>query len=155
MVTGGATRIGRAIALDLGRRGWAVAVHYHASGEAAEKLAGEVVPEPSTAIRARVGDARATQQRRFGADCREQRDTRQPDPTNDRENGQPLKYDPRIAVVRRHEPKGGNARRDGKPDDHEGQPDDRHQHRHDGPQKNSDPKTDKNIEPFSQHGSES
>ncbi len=33
-----------------------------------EKLAGEVVPEPSTAVRARVGDARATQQRRFGVD---------------------------------------------------------------------------------------
>lgn len=50
MVTGGATRIGRAIALDLGRGGWAVAVHYHASGEAAEKLAGEITAAGSTAV---------------------------------------------------------------------------------------------------------
>ncbi len=31
LVTGAARRIGRAVALDLGRRGWAVAVHYHGS----------------------------------------------------------------------------------------------------------------------------
>jgi NAD(P)-dependent dehydrogenase (short-subunit alcohol dehydrogenase family) len=35
LVTGGAQRIGRAIALGLARDGWDVAVHYHASREAA------------------------------------------------------------------------------------------------------------------------
>ena len=37
LVTGAARRLGRAIALDLARRGWSVGVHYHAS--AAEALA--------------------------------------------------------------------------------------------------------------------
>ena len=40
LVTGGARRIGRAIALELGRAGWDVAVHYRASaGEAQETVA--------------------------------------------------------------------------------------------------------------------
>jgi NAD(P)-dependent dehydrogenase (short-subunit alcohol dehydrogenase family) len=42
LVTGGARRIGREIALALAREGWAVAVHYHRSREAAEQLVREI-----------------------------------------------------------------------------------------------------------------
>lgn len=38
LITGAARRIGRAIALDLGRRGWRVGVHYHASRAEAEEV---------------------------------------------------------------------------------------------------------------------
>lgn len=40
LVTGGAVRVGRAIALGLARAGYDVLVHYHASGDAAEETAG-------------------------------------------------------------------------------------------------------------------
>ncbi len=53
LVTGGARRIGRAIALSLARHGWKLAVHYHHSKSAAE----EVVRE----IRKAGGDAVALQ----------------------------------------------------------------------------------------------
>ena len=43
LVTGAARRIGRAIALDLGARGWAVAVHYHSSAADAHAVVREVV----------------------------------------------------------------------------------------------------------------
>jgi NAD(P)-dependent dehydrogenase (short-subunit alcohol dehydrogenase family) len=43
LVTGGARRIGRAIVEDLARNGWSVAIHYHASHDAAEELAAEIV----------------------------------------------------------------------------------------------------------------
>jgi NAD(P)-dependent dehydrogenase (short-subunit alcohol dehydrogenase family) len=43
LVTGGAQRIGRAIALTLGRRGYAVAVHARRSRAAAETVMGEIV----------------------------------------------------------------------------------------------------------------
>ena len=43
LVTGGAQRIGRAIALALGRRGYAVAVHARRSRAAAETVAAEIV----------------------------------------------------------------------------------------------------------------
>ena len=42
LVTGGAQRIGRAIALDLAADGFAIAVHYRRSKGEAEKLAGEI-----------------------------------------------------------------------------------------------------------------
>ena len=42
LVTGAGKRIGRAIALDLAARGWAVAVHYHRSRAEAEEVAGEI-----------------------------------------------------------------------------------------------------------------
>lgn len=42
LVTGAARRIGRAIALDLGRRGWAVAVHYNRSRDEAHEVAAEI-----------------------------------------------------------------------------------------------------------------
>ncbi|HJO69270.1 MAG TPA: SDR family oxidoreductase [Rhodospirillales bacterium] len=41
LVTGAARRIGRAIALDLARNGWAVAAHYNTSVDAARDLADE------------------------------------------------------------------------------------------------------------------
>ena len=43
LVTGGSRGIGRAIALELGRQGADVALNYHASHEAAEKVVGELV----------------------------------------------------------------------------------------------------------------
>jgi len=42
LVTGAARRIGRAIALDLARHGWAVAVHYRGSAEAAAEVVREI-----------------------------------------------------------------------------------------------------------------
>jgi len=42
LVTGAARRIGAAIARDLARHGWAVAIHYRASKGEAEALAGEI-----------------------------------------------------------------------------------------------------------------
>ena len=42
LITGAALRIGRAMALDLGRRGWRVAVHYHRSRDAAEQVVEEI-----------------------------------------------------------------------------------------------------------------
>ena len=50
LVTGAATRIGRAIALDLGRRGWAVAVHYHRSAAAAAEVAGKIAAHGSASV---------------------------------------------------------------------------------------------------------
>jgi Dehydrogenases with different specificities (related to short-chain alcohol dehydrogenases) len=45
LVTGAARRIGRAIALDLARHGWAVAVHHHRSAGEARELAGRIEAE--------------------------------------------------------------------------------------------------------------
>ncbi len=42
LVTGGGARLGRAMALYLGRRGHDVAVHYHSSADAAEAVADEI-----------------------------------------------------------------------------------------------------------------
>ncbi len=42
LITGAARRIGRAIALDLGGRGWRVGIHYQSSREDAESLAAEI-----------------------------------------------------------------------------------------------------------------
>ena len=42
LVTGAAHRIGRAISLDLARAGWAVAVHYKDSKDAADAVASEI-----------------------------------------------------------------------------------------------------------------
>jgi NAD(P)-dependent dehydrogenase (short-subunit alcohol dehydrogenase family) len=42
LVTGGAVRLGRALVLELAERGFAVAIHYHASAGPAEALAGEL-----------------------------------------------------------------------------------------------------------------
>ncbi|MGL4396710.1 MAG: SDR family oxidoreductase [Hyphomicrobium sp.] len=42
LITGAARRIGRSIALALGRAGWSVAVHYRNSGDDAEALAADI-----------------------------------------------------------------------------------------------------------------
>ena len=51
LVTGAAKRIGRAIALDLARCGWRVAVHYNTSEQEADETAGGASPldRPGTA----------------------------------------------------------------------------------------------------------
>jgi NAD(P)-dependent dehydrogenase (short-subunit alcohol dehydrogenase family) len=50
LVTGAAHRIGRAIALGLAADGWAVAVHHHSSGPAAEALVAEIVRAGGRAV---------------------------------------------------------------------------------------------------------
>ncbi|HVI53294.1 MAG TPA: SDR family oxidoreductase [Candidatus Sulfotelmatobacter sp.] len=50
LVTGAAHRIGRAVALRLARDGWAVAVHYNRSAEAALSLTDEIVALGAQAI---------------------------------------------------------------------------------------------------------
>lgn len=50
VVTGAGQRIGKAIALDLARAGWAVAVHYGASKSAAEAVAAEIVGAGGRAV---------------------------------------------------------------------------------------------------------
>jgi NAD(P)-dependent dehydrogenase (short-subunit alcohol dehydrogenase family) len=50
LVTGGARRVGRALALGLAEAGYAVAVHYHTSGEAAETLAAEITGAGGKAV---------------------------------------------------------------------------------------------------------
>ena len=41
LVTGAAKRLGRAIALDLARHGWNVAIHYHSSEKEARATAAD------------------------------------------------------------------------------------------------------------------
>jgi NAD(P)-dependent dehydrogenase (short-subunit alcohol dehydrogenase family) len=50
LVTGGAKRIGRAIALTLARNGWKVAVHFHGSAAAAADLVDEITKAGGTAM---------------------------------------------------------------------------------------------------------
>lgn len=50
LITGAAVRIGRAIASDLGRRGWCVAVHYGQSAAAAAEVVEEIVRAGSRAV---------------------------------------------------------------------------------------------------------
>ncbi len=50
LVTGSARRIGRAIALDLARHGWAVGIHYNASREEAEAIAAEIADGGGKAV---------------------------------------------------------------------------------------------------------
>jgi NAD(P)-dependent dehydrogenase (short-subunit alcohol dehydrogenase family) len=58
LVTGAGKRIGRAIALDLARRGFAVAVHYNGSADAAEAVVAEIRGHGGTAValQADLGD---------------------------------------------------------------------------------------------------
>jgi NAD(P)-dependent dehydrogenase (short-subunit alcohol dehydrogenase family) len=42
LVTGAALRLGRAIALDLAKRGWRIGVHHHTSSAEADDLVGEI-----------------------------------------------------------------------------------------------------------------
>jgi NAD(P)-dependent dehydrogenase (short-subunit alcohol dehydrogenase family) len=58
LVTGAARRIGRSIALDLAGRGWAVAVHYDRSAEAAEDVVRQIEESGGQAIALRADLAR-------------------------------------------------------------------------------------------------
>jgi NAD(P)-dependent dehydrogenase (short-subunit alcohol dehydrogenase family) len=49
LITGAARRIGRALALDLAKAGWAVAVHYRKSRDDAEALAHEIAGQGGSA----------------------------------------------------------------------------------------------------------
>jgi NAD(P)-dependent dehydrogenase (short-subunit alcohol dehydrogenase family) len=57
LVTGGARRLGAAIASDLAAHGWAVAIHCNASRKAADALAGGIVAAGGRAAVV-VGDLR-------------------------------------------------------------------------------------------------
>lgn len=63
VVTGGSRGIGRAIALELGRRGAAVVVNYNKSPESAEAVVGEIVASggKASAFQADVSDFSAAQ----------------------------------------------------------------------------------------------
>jgi NAD(P)-dependent dehydrogenase (short-subunit alcohol dehydrogenase family) len=50
LVTGAAARIGRAIAVDLGGRGWAVAVHHRSAPEAAQEVVDEIAVAGGRAV---------------------------------------------------------------------------------------------------------
>jgi NAD(P)-dependent dehydrogenase (short-subunit alcohol dehydrogenase family) len=54
LVTGAARRIGRAIALDLARHGWRVAVHFHGSAEAAQATVADIEAAGGSAIAVRA-----------------------------------------------------------------------------------------------------
>lgn len=61
LVTGGAVRVGRAVALGLAEAGWDVAVHYHASGGPAEETVGRIraAGRRTAALRADLRDVEA------------------------------------------------------------------------------------------------
>jgi NAD(P)-dependent dehydrogenase (short-subunit alcohol dehydrogenase family) len=61
LVTGGAQRIGRAIALSFAERGWRVAIHYRSSPDTAQALADEIVGRGGRAatLAADLADAEA------------------------------------------------------------------------------------------------
>ncbi len=50
LVTGAARRIGRALALDFGRRGWQVAVHAHTSAADAESVVADIKKSGGSAV---------------------------------------------------------------------------------------------------------
>jgi len=50
LITGGGHRLGRAMALYLGRRGYDVAVHYNSSARGAEEVAGEIADSGGRAV---------------------------------------------------------------------------------------------------------
>lgn len=58
LVTGGAVRVGRAVALALGRAGWDVVVHYHASEAGARQTVAELrgLDRDAVALRADLRD---------------------------------------------------------------------------------------------------
>ncbi len=65
LVTGAARRIGRAIALDLAAAGWAVAVHYNSSAEAAAALVSEIEAGGGRAVALRADLAQEAQTSRL------------------------------------------------------------------------------------------
>ena len=69
LVTGSAVRIGRAVAVDLGQRGWQVVVHYRSSESEAESAVAEIVSAGGRAIAvaADLGDPRRAAETLFEA----------------------------------------------------------------------------------------
>jgi NAD(P)-dependent dehydrogenase (short-subunit alcohol dehydrogenase family) len=63
LVTGASARLGRAMALSLGRAGWDVALHFSSSGIAAEGVVGDLdaLGRKSVALRADLADETQTQ----------------------------------------------------------------------------------------------
>ena len=63
LITGGALRIGRALALSLAAEGWAVAVHYHRSAQPAEETVAEIRDNrgQAWALRANLKDPAAAE----------------------------------------------------------------------------------------------
>jgi NAD(P)-dependent dehydrogenase (short-subunit alcohol dehydrogenase family) len=63
LVTGGAKRIGRAVVLDLARRGWAVAIHHRSSDAEAAALVAEIAGAGgrATALRADLCEEEAVE----------------------------------------------------------------------------------------------
>jgi len=58
LITGGATRLGREIALAFARAGWGVACHYRHSGQAAQQLCEEIrqLGSPAMAVQGELAD---------------------------------------------------------------------------------------------------
>ena len=50
LITGAGRRIGRAMALDLAKRGWAVAVHYNRSADAAKSVVDDIMATGGKAV---------------------------------------------------------------------------------------------------------
>lgn len=69
LITGAGQRIGRAIALDLARDGWRVAVHYNSSADAANEVVREVVESGSSAAAVQADLSGGTDFRALMADC--------------------------------------------------------------------------------------
>jgi len=69
LVTGGGRRIGRAIALDLARQGFAVAVHYHHSAQEAQAVVTEITALGGRAVALGADLAREDQVGRLVADA--------------------------------------------------------------------------------------
>lgn len=61
LVTGAAKRVGRAIALDLARHGWAIAVHYGQSLEDADAVVAEIRKDGGTAVALHADLAKETE----------------------------------------------------------------------------------------------
>ncbi|EKF42882.1 short chain dehydrogenase [Nitratireductor indicus C115] len=60
LVTGGARRIGAAIARDLAANGFAIAIHYDSSSEAVETLVSEIIAAGGSAVPLQANLARST-----------------------------------------------------------------------------------------------
>ncbi len=54
LITGGAQRIGRAIALDLAAHGWSVAIHYNTSADAAAAVVDDIIARGGRAVAVRA-----------------------------------------------------------------------------------------------------
>lgn len=61
IITGASQRIGRAIALDLSKKGWCLCLHYNDSAEEAEELAKEITRSGGRAIALHADLSRASQ----------------------------------------------------------------------------------------------